>query len=93
MRNVLRVLISGRVQGVGFRAWTVTKATSLGLQGWVRNTKDGQVEAVFSGEHEVINIIIEHCKQGPESARVDAIEVFTYKEDVVDGPFVAKQTV
>lgn len=93
MRNVLRVLISGRVQGVGFRAWAVTKATNLGLQGWVRNVKDGSVEAVFSGEHEVIQQMIESCKDGPEAARVEAIEVFTFKEEIADGPFAARQTV
>ncbi len=85
-------MISGRVQGVGYRAWAVTKATHLGLQGWVRNLKDGQVEAVFAGEQAMIEQMIEACKEGPDHARVEAIEVFTHK-DAVEGPFAARQTV
>ncbi|MBY0406103.1 MAG: acylphosphatase [Rickettsiales bacterium] len=90
---MLRVLISGRVQGVGFRAWTVREATHLGLRGWVRNLSDGRVEATFAGEETVIHQMIEACKQGPEAARVDAIEVFTTKEDIADEPFAARHTV
>ena len=78
---------------MGFRAWVVAQATHLGLQGWVRNLKDGQVEAVFSGEHALIQQIIEACKQGPEAARVDGIDVFTFKEQLSESAFIARQTV
>ncbi len=93
MRNVLRVILSGRVQGVGFRAWVVANATHAGLQGWVRNVQDGSVEAVFSGEDSAVKQMIESCKNGPEAARVDKIEVFTTKDEIADGPFMARQTV
>ena len=63
MINTIRVVISGRVQGVGYRAWTVEKATHLGLGGWVRNRNEGSVEAVFNGEETVIAAMVEACKE------------------------------
>jgi acylphosphatase len=64
----------GRVQGVGFRAWTEAMASERGLQGWVRNRRDGSVEAVFAGPEETVLAMIELCHQGPPGARVDAID-------------------
>lgn len=93
MRNVLRVVISGRVQGVGYRAWTVSRATHLGLQGWVRNLNSGEVEAVFAGEQDIIEQMIEACKSGPDAAQVEGIDIYTYKQEIEVGPFCAKQTV
>lgn len=69
------VLISGRVQGVFFRQNTLERAKSLSLKGWVRNTEDGKVEAVFEGEKEKIEKILEWAKKGPTLARVDNLEV------------------
>jgi len=69
------VYISGRVQGVFFRAHTRDKARSLGLKGWVRNTLDGRVEAVFEGEEEKIEEMIKWCHEGPRFSRVDNVEV------------------
>ena len=73
--NVLRhVVVRGRVQGVGFRAWTEYTALERGLQGWVRNRRDGAVEALFAGPVEAVAAMIEKCRHGPPGARVDAVD-------------------
>lgn len=69
------VYISGRVQGVGFRAFTTRAAHSLGVNGWVKNLSDGRVEAVFSGSKEQVEKILGQVKEGPSFAKVDDIEV------------------
>lgn len=69
------LLISGRVQGVFFRQNTLERAKRLGLRGWVRNTEDGKVEAVFEGEKEKIEKILEWAKRGPILAKVENVEV------------------
>lgn len=71
----VHILISGLVQGVFFRAYTKEKAQELELTGWVRNLPTGQVEAVFEGNRENIEKIIEWAKKGPPTARVDDIKV------------------
>jgi len=71
----VRVVISGRVQGVFFRAQTQDKARSLALTGWVKNTDSGTVEAVFDGEEEKINQMIDWCHQGPALSKVDSLKV------------------
>jgi len=68
------VLVRGRVQGVGYRAWTEYTALERGLQGWVRNRRDGCVEAVFIGSDDVVAAMIEACRNGPASARVDVLD-------------------
>jgi acylphosphatase len=75
------VLIHGRVQGVGYRAWTEETARELGLQGWVRNRRDGSVEAVFAGSGEAVTKITEACRQGPYGAHVTGIEQRTGTTD------------
>ena len=73
--NVLRhVVVRGRVQGVGFRAWTEYTALECGLQGWVRNRRDGAVEALFAGPAEAVAAMVENCRRGPPGARVDAVD-------------------
>jgi acylphosphatase len=73
--NAIRhVFIRGRVQRVGYRAWTEYTALDQGLQGWVRNRQDGAVEAVFAGPAEAVAEMIEACRRGPPGAKVDAIE-------------------
>ena len=72
MKSV-HVTISGRVQGVWFRAWTGEQAQSRGLDGWVRNRRDGRVEAVFSGPDEQVTDMLDACEQGPPLARVDNV--------------------
>jgi len=69
------VLVSGRVQGVFFRDSTRQEAERLGLSGWVRNTEEGRVEAVFEGEPEAVRQMIEWCESGPSSADVDDVSV------------------
>jgi acylphosphatase len=71
---ISRVVIRGRVQGVGFRAWTEYRALERGLQGWVRNSRDGTVEALFVGSPEAVKPMIAACHQGPPGSRVDEID-------------------
>ena len=70
----VRVVIHGRVQGVWFRGWTIEAAQMRGLSGWVRNRRDGTVEAVFDGPDETVADMIDACWQGPPAARVDHID-------------------
>jgi acylphosphatase len=69
-RVSIRVRITGRVQGVWYRGWTVDQAQRLGLSGWVRNCRDGSVEAVFSGPEPAVRAAVELCRQGPPAALV-----------------------
>lgn len=75
MKRRVHVLISGIVQGVFFRHHTRELAKELGLKGWVRNTEDGRVEAVFEGETEKIEKMLEFCRRGPSSAKVERVEI------------------
>ncbi len=68
-------LIRGRVQGIGYRAWTEYEALKHGLEGWVRNRRDGSVEAVFAGPAATVETMIASCRQGPPGARVEAVDV------------------
>jgi acylphosphatase len=70
----MRVRVRGRVQGVFFRAETRGRAESLGLAGWVRNAADGSVEAIFEGEPERVESMVEWCRRGPDGAIVDQVE-------------------
>lgn len=70
----VHVIISGRVQGVWFRAWTQKTAQGLGLTGWVRNRSDATVEAVFCGPEEVVTKMVALCHKGPVLARVSGVE-------------------
>lgn len=74
MSVIRRVVIRGRVQGVGYRAWTEYTAERRALEGWVRNRRDGSVEAVFAGDAQIVREMIDLCRQGPPGSRVDAIE-------------------
>jgi acylphosphatase len=68
------VVVRGRVQGVGYRAWTEISALERGLEGWVRNRRDGSVEALFIGGKDDVAAMIEDCRGGPPGARVDALD-------------------
>jgi len=70
----VRVLVSGLVQGVNYRAECKRKATQLGLCGWVRNLPDGRVEAVFQGPKERVEEMLRWCEIGPRMARVEKIQ-------------------
>ena len=73
-QTVVRLRISGRVQGVAFRAWTQREASRLSLSGWVRNRRDGSVEAVLCGPEAAVRQMIERCRHGPPMARVAAVQ-------------------
>lgn len=70
----VRLRIRGRVQGVWYRGWMVDEARILGLAGWVRNRRDGSVEALIVGPEPALREMIAKCRQGPRSARVEDIE-------------------
>ncbi len=74
-KRTVTVRIEGRVQGVYYRAWTYETAESLGLDGTVRNTDDGAVEAVFSGPADTVAKMLKLCERGPEAARVTRVTV------------------
>ena len=76
----VRVEVRGRVQGVWYRGWTLDEAARRGLRGWVRNRRDGSVEALLIGARDAIAAMIERCRHGPALARVDAIT----QEDAAD---------
>jgi acylphosphatase len=77
-----RVVVCGRVQGVGFRAATRSRAEALGVAGWVRNLPDGRVEAAFEGDPEAVGALVGFCREGPRLARVEHLEVC---EEPVEG--------
>ena len=72
--TIRHVTVRGRVQGVGYRYFVECEAQSRDLEGWVRNRRDGSVEAVFSGPADAITAMIAACRRGPSSARVDAVQ-------------------
>lgn len=80
-----RCVISGKVQNVWYRAWTVSEAEKLGLQGWVRNRADGSVEALFSGAADKVAAMIDLCHTGPRAARVSGVAVEEFTGDVPQG--------
>jgi acylphosphatase len=85
LSDCFRVVVSGRVQGVWYRGWTVDEALARGLDGWVRNRRDGCVEAVFQGAPEAVADMIAACRQGPPLARVVAVETQPFDEPVAPG--------
>jgi acylphosphatase len=85
MSDVIRqVVIRGEVQGVGFRYWTRRTATARGLQGWVRNRRDGTVEAVFAGPEQAVADMIRLCRRGPDAAWVDSVVEQPAESDALD---------
>jgi acylphosphatase len=74
MDVIRQVVISGVVQGVGFRAWTEYTALERGIQGWVRNRRDGSVEALFVGPPDAVDDMIAACHRGPRGSRVERID-------------------
>jgi len=81
-----RVVVSGRVQGVFFRDTARREAKLRGVTGWIKNRPDGRVEAVFEGEKDAVEALIDFCRRGPPAARVTNIEVFweEYKGEFKD---------
>lgn len=89
-RRTVRVLVAGRVQGVGFRAFAIRAANRLGIDGWVRNLPDGRVEALAAGEAEAIAAFLEALRQGPPLARVTAVEVAEAPDQAPAAGFVQR---
>lgn len=85
--KTVRLRISGRVQGVSYRYWTVGEATKRGLNGWVRNRRDGSVEAMVSGPIAAVEDLIEVCRQGPSAARVTDVETSVDEATPVESGF------
>ncbi|MEM1515330.1 MAG: acylphosphatase [Candidatus Bathyarchaeia archaeon] len=79
MKVRAHVFVSGRVQGVFFRHETKLRAIRNKVTGWVRNLPDGRVEAVFEGEKEAVEAMIEFCRRGPLGAKVEEVEVIWEK--------------
>lgn len=79
--NAKRLIITGHVQGVGFRDWMVTTARSMGLSGWVRNLPDGSVEALVAGDTPAVEEFLRLCRRGPRLAMVVSIT-----EELADPP-------
>lgn len=83
--KAIHVMISGRVQGVGFRAWTKSQARQKSLDGWVRNRSDGTVEAVFSGKIAAVDAMLAECHDGPLASRVKEVKAASYSGEVPKG--------
>lgn len=84
-RRAVMVLIEGRVQGVWYRGWTVDTARALGLDGWVRNRRDGSVQALFSGPDDAVDEMLRLCAEGPPSASVNSVEFIEHDSPVLKG--------
>ncbi len=91
MNKTVKVTISGKVQGVGFRSWTIRWAKKLDISGWVRNKSDGTVEALFSGEEKDIGEMIRKCYHGPANSLVEDVKAITATEETQPG-FLQKPT-
>lgn len=85
-----RLLITGRVQGVGYRDWLVGEARALGLSGWVRNRRDGSVEAMAAGD--AVDTLVERAWRGPALARVDGVAVSAAAGEALPEKFERRET-
>ena len=85
MNAMRKLLVSGKVQNVGYRNWVICRAQALRLTGWVRNLADGRVEMLLSGEETAIDAMTEACREGPQHARVDQIEAAPADERLPKG--------
>lgn len=91
VEKAVEARITGRVQGVWFRAWTRDEATRLGLCGWVRNCADGSVAALFSGPCEAVDAMLALCREGPPHARVENIETREVEAPLALGSFEVRR--
>lgn len=88
-----RILVSGLVQGVGYRNWTQEQAQRLGLVGWVRNLSDGRVEIMASGDPGALEALRAACREGPDAAEVFSVFQREEEEPVVDTDFTVRPTI
>lgn len=84
-RDAIQLIVQGRVQGVGFRWWTVETARRLGLDGWVRNLGDGSVEILAVGQSETLGQLELQCRSGPPGAQVTTVARRDAKDDGASG--------
>jgi len=80
----MQVIIQGQVQGVGYRAWVERQARASRLEGWVRNRRDGSVEAVFAGHAKMVAEMVALCRHGPPGAKVTEVLKETADSDQLD---------
>lgn len=85
--KMVRVRVTGRVQGVGFRFWMRGQAQRLGLSGWVRNEADGSVAALIRGSQTAVDAMLERCRTGPIGASVDKVEALPAGSDDLSAGF------
>ena len=90
--TTVRLIITGRVQGVGYRIWAERAALSLDIRGWVRNRRDGSVELLATGDEDAISRLIEACRDGPPAAVVADVAASGAEDDGAAG-FSARPTV
>jgi acylphosphatase len=81
----VHLLISGKVQGVFYRATAKEKALALNLNGWIKNTTDGNVEAVVSGDEAAVKAFVDWCRQGPDRAEVEHVSITPKPDDGLTG--------
>jgi acylphosphatase len=84
-KRTVHVRIEGRVQGVGYRAFVETRAAELGLTGWVRNRRDGSVEAVLQGSPDAVEAVLDACRAGPPASRVARLDIIGESVGAFDG--------
>lgn len=84
-RHAERLIVEGRVQGVGYRWWTLGEARRLGLDGWVRNRRDGTVEILAVGPQDAIDALAQACRRGPSGAQVVAVSRSAAEDDGAAG--------
>lgn len=87
-----RIVIEGKVQGVGFRWWITEWANARDLEGWVRNRREGTLEALFHGPEESVNHMVEACQHGPQAARIRKVRQYD-DEPPEDPGFIQRPTV
>lgn len=80
----VHIHITGKVQGVGFRHFTVQNARRLGVSGWVKNLSDGRVEGVFEGDETDVDTLVDRCREGPRAAQVEEVEMKEENESARD---------
>ncbi len=90
--RTVHIRVEGRVQGVGYRAWMAAAARDLRLRGWVRNRRDGSVEAVLHGTPDAVSELLKRCAEGPLDAKVTRIEILGEGGGTFDG-FEVRSTV
>ncbi|MEX1109638.1 MAG: acylphosphatase [Dongiaceae bacterium] len=90
--KIVRAVMTGEVQGVWFRAWTIEEATKRGLRGWVRNRRDGSVEALFAGDPARVDTMLAACREGPPMAQVENVEIHEAGGEKVPDGFDQRRT-